>query len=500
MIKTDVIIIGGGATGCGIARDLALRGIPHCLIEKGDFSAGATGACHGLLHSGCRYVVTDPVAAKECFDENMILRRIGEKCVEQTGGLFVRLPGDSKLFRERFLRSCDDVGIPVEVISSTKALDLVPNLNPAIEEAIKVPDCSIDPFRLCMLNIRTSQLRDGIIFTRHKVTDIVQSHGRCIGVRATDQATGEVREIRGNIIVNATGAWANMVASLAGSSVPLTMSKGSLVITNHRLTNMVINRLRPPSDGDIVVPNEAVCLAGTTSLLVQDPDSIGIEPAEVDTIIGEAGRMLPHFNHTRIIRAFSGVRPLLMSKKMDSREISRGFQIFNHGNGMYSIVGGKLTTFRLMAEKMVDTIMDYYGLKTPCETAERPLDGQEELSGYPLSRRLADMKNVVCECELVHRQDIERIIGQTGTKNISDIQHRTRLGMGPCQGGFCTFRALGIMNDMSVLSPDQSMQALRGFLQRRFRGIRYALWGDQLREEQLVEYIYLGILAMEKPK
>jgi glycerol-3-phosphate dehydrogenase len=291
-----------------------------------------------------------------------------------------------------------------------------------------------------------------------------------------------------------------MVASLAGSSVPLTMSKGSLVITNHRLTNMVINRLRPPSDGDIVVPNEAVCLAGTTSLLVQDPDSIGIEPAEVDTIIGEAGRMLPHFNHTRIIRAFSGVRPLLMSKKMDSREISRGFQIFNHGNGMYSIVGGKLTTFRLMAEKMVDTIMDYYGLKTPCETAERPLDGQEELSGYPLSRRLADMKNIVCECELVHRQDIERIIGQTGTKNISDIQHRTRLGMGPCQGGFCTFRALGIMNDMSVLSPDQSMQALRGFLQRRFRGIRYALWGDQLREEQLVEYIYLGILAMEKPK
>jgi glycerol-3-phosphate dehydrogenase len=144
--------------------------------------------------------------------------------------------------------------------------------------------------------------------------------------------------------------------------------------------------------------------------------------------------------------------------------------------------------------------MDYYGLKTPCETAERSLDGQEELSGYPLSRRLANMKNIVCECELVHRQDVERIIEQTGTKAISDIQHRTRLGMGPCQGGFCTFRALGIMNDMSVLSPDQSMHALRGFLQRRFRGIRYALWGDQLREEQLVEYIYLGILAMEKPK
>jgi glycerol-3-phosphate dehydrogenase len=498
MIKTDVIIIGGGATGCGIARDLALRGIPHCLIEKGDFAAGATGACHGLLHSGGRYVVSDPIAARECYDENLILRRIGEKCVEQTGGLFVRLPGDSKRYRERFLRGCEEIGIPTEVLSSTRALELVPNLNPDLEEAIKVPDCSIDPFRLCMLNIQTSLLHGGLIFTRHKVTEFVKSHGRCIGVKAIDAATGEVREIHGNIIVNASGAWANLVATLAGCEVPITLSKGSLVITNHRLTDMVINRLRPSSDGDIIVPNEAVCLAGTTSLAVEDPDKIPIQSAEVDVIINEAGRMIPQFNTTRIIRAFSGVRPLLRSQKLDSREISRGFQIIDHENGMYSIVGGKLTTFRLMAEKMVDTIMHAFNLKRECETAEKPLDGQGELSGYPLSKRLADMKNIVCECELVSRKEVERIIEQTGTRHVGDIQHRTRLGMGPCQGGFCTFRALGIMHDLNILTAEQSVQSLREFLQRRFRGIRYALWGDQLREEQLVEYIYLGILAMEK--
>ncbi|MDD5525191.1 MAG: FAD-dependent oxidoreductase [Smithella sp.] len=500
MIKTDVIIIGGGATGCGIARDLALRGIPHCLVEKGDFAAGATGACHGLLHSGGRYAVTDPQAARECYAENLILRRIGKKCVEQTGGLFVRLPGDSKRFREVFLKGCEEVGIPAEVLSSTKAFDLVPNLNPEIEEAIRVPDCSIDPFRLCLLNIRTSELRGGIIFTRHKVTEIIKAHGRCIGIKAIDQSTGMNKEIHGNIIINATGAWANIIASLAGSEVPMTLVKGSLVITNHRLTNMVISRLRHPSDGDIIVPNEAVCLAGTTSLSVEDPDRISIEYPEVDTIISEAGRMIPHFNNTRIIRAFSGVRPLLKSQKIDSHEISRGFRIINHENGLYSIVGGKLSTFRLMAEKMVDTIMASFNLKKTCETAEIPLDGQEELSGYPLSKRLVDLKNIVCECELVTRQDVERIIKQTSTRNVGDIQHRTRLGMGPCQGGFCTFRALGIMNDMSVISPEQSMEILRNFLQRRYKGIRHALWGDQLREEQLVEYIYLGILAMEKSK
>jgi glycerol-3-phosphate dehydrogenase len=500
MIKTDVIIIGGGATGCGIARDLALRGIPHCLVEKGDFAAGATGACHGLLHSGGRYAVTDPPAPRECYEENLILRKIGKKCVEQTGGLFVRLPGDSKRFREVFLKGCEEVGIPAEVLSSTKAFDLVPNLNPEIEEAIRVPDCSIDPFRLCLLNIRTSELRGGIIFTRHKVTEIIKAHGRCIGIKAIDQSTGMAKEIHGNIIINATGAWANIIASLAGSEVPMTLVKGSLVITNHRLTNMVINRLRHPSDGDIIVPNEAVCLAGTTSLSVEDPDRISIESPEVDTIISEAGRMIPHFNNTRIIRAFSGVRPLLKSQKIDSHEISRGFRIINHENGLYSIVGGKLSTFRLMAEKMVDTIMASFNLKKTCETAEISLDGQEELSGYPLAKRLADLKNIVCECELVTRGDVERIIKQTSTRNVGDIQHRTRLGMGPCQGGFCTFRALGIMNDMSVISPEQSMEILRNFLQRRYKGIRHALWGDQLREEQLVEYIYLGILAMEKSK
>jgi glycerol-3-phosphate dehydrogenase len=102
-MKTDVIIIGGGATGCGIARDLALRGIPHYLLEEGDFARGATGACHGLLHSGARYVVTDAEAARECIEENKILRRIGKKCIQQTGGLFVRLPGDSKRYRDKFL-------------------------------------------------------------------------------------------------------------------------------------------------------------------------------------------------------------------------------------------------------------------------------------------------------------------------------------------------------------------------------------------------------------
>ena len=479
-----------------MARDLALRDIPHCLIEKGDFAAGATGACHGLLHSGARYVVNDPEAAAECISENMILRKIGVKCVEQTGGLFVRLPGDSKRYRDMFMKSCEEAGISTEVLSPSRALDLVPNLNPSLEEAITVPDCSIDPFRLCMLNITSSQRRGGEILTHNRVIDVIMEHGRCVGVKVKEDSTAEIREIRGKIVINATGAWGDTIASLAGGTVPMTLSKGSLIVTNHRLTNMVINRLRPASDGDIIVPNEAVCLAGTTSIAVIDPDASDVDPAEVDIIAAQARLMVPNFHSTRVIRTYAGVRPLLKADSGDDREISRSFRIIDHKNGMFSIMGGKLTTYRLMAEKISDSVMEALGLTAKCRTAELPLEGQEELSGYPLSKRLKTLENIVCECELVTADDVEKVAGKIGTRHIGDIQHRTRLGMGPCQGGFCTYRALGIMQEKGKMTPEESMHVLREFLQRRFKGIKPALWGDQLREEQLIESIYLGILGM----
>ena len=99
----DVIIIGGGATGAGIARDCSLRGIKALLLERSDISTGATGRNHGLLHSGARYAVTDHESAVECIRENMILRRIAAHCVEETDGLFITLPEDGLDYQARFV-------------------------------------------------------------------------------------------------------------------------------------------------------------------------------------------------------------------------------------------------------------------------------------------------------------------------------------------------------------------------------------------------------------
>ena len=112
----DVIVIGGGATGAGIARDCARRGIRVLLIERFDISTGATGRNHGLLHSGARYAVTDQESAEECIKENRILRRIASHCVEETDGLFLSLPEDGLEFQAKFVEACRAAGIRADVI------------------------------------------------------------------------------------------------------------------------------------------------------------------------------------------------------------------------------------------------------------------------------------------------------------------------------------------------------------------------------------------------
>ena len=144
----DVIIIGGGATGAGTARDCALRGLKVLLIERHDIATGATGRNHGLLHSGARYAVTDTESARECISENMILKKIARHCVERTDGLFLTLPEDDLGYQDKFVQACRASGIEAEILDPEEALRMEPSANPDIIGAVKVPDGSVDPFRL----------------------------------------------------------------------------------------------------------------------------------------------------------------------------------------------------------------------------------------------------------------------------------------------------------------------------------------------------------------
>ncbi len=505
-IKTEVLIVGGGATGVGIARDLALRGIPSLLIEKGDFTSGASGRNHGLLHSGARYAVSDPEAARECISENRILKQIAPHCLEPTGGLFISLPEDGLEFRDLFLKSCETADIPTTLLSRDEALNLEPELNPDLLGAVEVPDGSIDPFSLVVENARDAE-NHGVRFLLHtEVSSIQLNKGRIVGVRAKDLLQGEEYTIEPRYLINATGAWANQFLNLAGLRLDMALSKGSMIITNQRINQRVINRCRHPSDGDILVPNGVVSILGTTSIRLDHVENFEVTHSEVSLLISEISRMVPIIKGTRFIRAYAGIRPLVLpEEKEDDRAISRGFALIDHEmkdgtKNLITVTGGKLITYRAMAEKTSDLLCQKMGVQASCSTHLKPLPG--EGNPFLLKERLRGMHptlgkeaQIVCDCEIVGRVELEESLRKGDLKDLQDILHRTRLAKGTCQGGFCIYRLLGVLHELKMSRRD-SNSILKGFLEERWRGIRPILWGTTLKEEELIESIYKGVFNL----
>lgn len=506
-IQTEVAIIGGGATGVGISRDLSLRGVSCLLIEKRDLLSGASGRNHGLLHSGGRYAVSDPEAASECMAENRILRRIASHSVEETDGLFISLPEDGLDFQRRFLQACEKAGIPAVVLSREETLDLEPQLNPELLGAVRVPDGAMNPFTIVLENADDAERHGARFFLHTEVDSLVVDGGRIKEIRAKDLIGGEAHSISPSYVINATGAWTNQFLKLAGLHIDMALSKGSLLVTNRRLSQRVINRCRPPSDGDIIVPNETVSILGTTSIRTDAVENFEVTPSEVSLLMREASKMIPEMTETRFIRTYAGIRPLFQSEKQgDDRAISRGFALIDHGQrdgvkNLITITGGKFITYRLMAERASDLICQKMGIDAPCSTHLKTLPGADKLSGpadrlkeagHPDSTQRGE---TLCECEMIGRDEVEEFLRPGKLKYPADIFHRTRLAKGTCQGGFCVYRLLGILHELGIAKGD-SNKLLKGFLEERFKGIRPVLWGVSLREEELIESIYKGIFNL----
>ncbi len=503
-IRTEVLIVGGGATGVGILRDLALRGISSLLIEKGDLASGASGRNHGLLHSGGRYAVSDPEAARECIKENKILREIAPHCIEDTGGLFVSLPEDGLDFRDRFLQSCEKVGIQTALLARDEAVALEPELNPKLLSVVKIPDGAIDPFTLVLENAKDAEGHGANILLHTEITSLTLDEGRVIGATAKNLLhNDEPYMIEASYIVNATGAWANQFVKLAGIQIGMALSKGSMLITNQRLNHRVINRCRPPSDGDIVVPNHTVSILGTTSVRSEEIENFEVTSQEIALLIRETSKMIPILNEARLIRAYAGIRPLFLSEqKEDDRAISRGFVLIDHEQrdgvkNLITITGGKLMTYRLMAEKTADLICKKMRKDVECSTHLKPLPGANRMTR--LRERLEQFSTnrgeILCDCELVQRKEVEEILKDKKLGDFQDIIHRTRLAKGTCQGGFCIYRLIGTLHELGLRQRNSNIE-LKKVLEERWRGLRPIAWGAALKQEELIELIYKGIFNL----
>jgi glycerol-3-phosphate dehydrogenase len=284
-----------------------------------------------------------------------------------------------------------------------------------------------------------------------------------------------------------------------------------MIAMNHRLVNTVINRCTMPSDGDIIVPIRTVSVIGTTDQHTDDPDDHTVMQSEVDLMLDEGEKLVPGFRQARALRVWTGVRPLFEDAKAadaDSRDVTRAHALLDHaqrdGVGRFvTITGGKLTTFRLMAEETVDAVCRALGETRPCLTRTEPLPGSESGEHYRLGERLARKEaklvdeQLICECEMIPRSSLEEAMTRTQSTNLDDIRRQLRLGMGPCQGGFCIYRATGILHELDGLTAEQADAALLDFLQERWKGVWPVLYGDQLRQARLDDWIFQGVLDVE---
>ena len=373
--KPHAIVIGAGFTGCAIAHDLALRGIQATVLERGEIASGTSGRTHGLLHSGGRYCVNDQESAVECIQENILLRKIARQCIEFNGGFFIALDENDLAYAPLFEQGAQTCGIPIEKLPVKQALSFEPNMNPGALAVYTVPDGAFDPLRLALAFAATAKKNGAVFHPYHQVQELLlDGKGNVIGAKVWDRAEDKTYDIRGDIVINATGAWAGAIAKMANASVSITPTPGVMVAYDQRLINHVINRLTPPSDGDIIIPQRRMVCIGTTSFEVSDIDYIPILEEQVQQMCESAIELVPAVRQTRQRGWWMSARPLVGSGE-SGRSLARTFKCFDHAEtdgigGLVTITGGKATTCRAMAETTVDVVCRKLGLTAACQTKD----------------------------------------------------------------------------------------------------------------------------------
>lgn len=289
---------------------------------------------------------------------------------------------------------------------------------------------------------------------------------------------------------------------------------------------MVINRCRKPANADILVPDDTVCVIGTTSDRVpfEECDHMKVTPEEVEILMAEGEKLAPSLATTRILRAYAGVRPLVASDNDPSgRSISRGIVCLDHETrdglaGFITITGGKMMTYRLMAEIATDLACKKLNVDKKCETATTPLPGseprnEEQYKTYSYSQKAAEGRHgtltaevpsgnseddsLVCECEEVTVGEVKYAINKLHVHNLINLRRRTRVGMGTCQGELCACRAACVLGKESG-DTAKSGADLADFINERWKGMMPVAWGDTLREAQLTATIYQGLCGLNQ--
>lgn len=408
----DLIVIGGGINGSGIARDAALRGLSVILLEKGDFASGSSWASTKLIHGGLRYLqYYDLSLVRESLRERETLLKIAPHLVRL-------LPFALPIYKDRLYSSPKvKLGMMVyDLLSLDKSLPshrslsprdflhLDPSISPkGLKRVFVYSDCQVAyPERLCLENVLAAVENGAVVLNYNRIIGIIVIDNVTLGVRVKDESTREIYEVRGQTLVNAAGPWLDKVCRLQNESSPRKIggTKGSHIVTR-KMENGPTKAIYVPAKGDgrplIIAPWRDYHLIGSTDVRFEgDLDNMHIDAWEVDYLLDEANSVLQGEEIARsdIFYSFSGVRPLPYSQGKKEGEITRRHLIYDHEvregvKGFISIIGGKITTYRNLAEQTVNLVFKKLGKRPiPCSTSQLSLPGGVGLSsGAGLSFR-----------------------------------------------------------------------------------------------------------------
>ena len=492
-----IVVIGGGATGCGVARDLSLRGYKVILIEYGDLGSGTSSRFHGMLQSGARYVVSDTNYAAECYREREIISKIIPEAVELIGGVFVSLKNEQENYSDKFVACCNKAKIPCEEIDSENFLTNEEELTKNVSRVFKVPDAIINPWKLVNALAKDVQRLVGEIFVNHQVISIKHKNNLVNSVEIINK-NGVRKNIPCDGVINASGAWSGKIANLFGQEVCLELTKGSIMVFSHRIVSLAINRCRMPTSNDIMCPSGTVSLWGTTSQVVDDPNTTKVNPEEIQKLLNGAEELFPKIRNYRSFRAWAGVRPIVKPKNHDKDlPLPRSHSVIDHQkeglNNILTVCGGSLTTHRSMAEDVVNQIGNKLGVNKQCETSEVVISDFKKLNwnSTVYFKKVEEEKNyndLICECELITKKDIEQVVESEDTVDFHNIRRRVRVGFGPCQGTFCNSRLANLLASKKYNFNIE--ESILDFWAERLKGSIKTAYGDQAKQVLLSDYIF----------
>ena len=387
----DLVVIGGGIHGAGIARDATLRGLRVALFERDDFAMGASSASSKLVHGGLRYLEQFRLPlVRESLRERKTLMGIAPHLVRTLpflapvyrSGRRGRLWMGAGLFLYDLLAAGASLGRH-RWLGAEAAVALEPALaNDGLRGAFLFYDAQMNDARLCLENVLDAAERGATVRNHLEVVDLVIDAGRVCGVKVRDPNLGEPWEVRAEVVVNATGAWIGEVNNRQDLTArrPPRLSRGTHIVVPP-LTRGHALLLSAESDGRVffVLPYKGMSLIGTTDIEhTAGPDDCEPTEEEIRYLLAEAARHLPSAAPARadVRFAFAGLRALPAEDEADVGRISRRARVREEAPGLLSVLGGKFTTYRAVAERVVDAVESRLDRPvTACTTALTPLPG-----------------------------------------------------------------------------------------------------------------------------